>query len=32
LKAAVCSAAGAGGKIDALIDRRDNQDVIWRKL
>ena len=24
--------SGASGKIDALIDRRNNEDVIWRKV
>jgi ketosteroid isomerase-like protein len=24
--------AGADGKIDALIDRRNNEDVVWRKV
>jgi hypothetical protein len=22
---------GATGKVDALIDRRNNEDVVWRK-
>ncbi len=24
--------AGAGGKVDALIDRRNNEDVVWKKV
>jgi hypothetical protein len=24
--------AGAGGKVDTLIDRRNNEDVVWRKV
>ncbi len=23
---------GANGRVDALIDRRNNQDVVWKKL